>query len=148
MWVLWVRQWNKLHIWVRCRTNGAGYVDADDNERCIELNKSQQVFFVASSRLFQPFTCLFSDRLSVRAQARRPVLQGGYRTLPQLQCSPLCRAQRPHALPGLADRRGAEQLLHLDGEAPPPARWSSHATLQFCLFCQCYTAVITTLTYI
>ena len=26
--------------------NGAGYVDVDDNEQCIELNKSQQVFLL------------------------------------------------------------------------------------------------------
>lgn len=58
----------------------------------------------------------------VRRQARRPVLQGGHRALPQLQRSPLRRAQRAHALPGLPDRRGAEQLLHLDGEVPAAAR--------------------------
>lgn len=71
-----------------------------------------------------PLPLLFPPSLTALSvpQARRPVLQGGHRALPQLQCPPVCRAQRPHALPGLADRRGAEQLLHLDGEVPPAAR--------------------------
>lgn len=68
MWVLWVRQWNKLHIWVRCRTNGAGYVDADDNEGCIELNESQQAFLL---RLLVSFNRLPACSLTVSLSVLR-----------------------------------------------------------------------------
>lgn len=61
--------------------------------------------------------------LFVCRQARWPVLPGGHRALPQLQRSPLCRAQRAHALSGLSNRRSPEQLLHLDGKMPAAARW-------------------------
>lgn len=61
--------------------------------------------------------------LFVCLQARWPVLPGGHRALPQLQRSPLCRAQRAHALSGLSNRRSPEQLLHLDGKMPAAARW-------------------------
>lgn len=70
---------------------------------------------MADERLSPLFVC---------PQPRGPVLPGGHRALPQLQRSPLRRAQRPDALPGLPDRRGAEQLLHLDGEMPAAARWA------------------------
>ena len=53
------------------------------------------------------------------SQPRRGLLPRGHRALPQLQRAPVRRAQPAPALPRLADRRGPEQLLHLDGEDPP-----------------------------
>ena len=55
------------------------------------------------------------------SQPRRGLLPGGHRALPQLQRASVRRAQPAPALPRLADRRGPEQLLHLDGEDPPRA---------------------------
>ena len=62
--------------------------------------------------------------LSVSLQARGPVLQGSHWTLPELQLPPVRRAQCAPAVPGLADRGGPEQLLHLDGEEASRPRWA------------------------
>ena len=53
------------------------------------------------------------------SQPRRGLLPRSHRALPQLQRTPVRRAQPAPAVPRLADRRGPEQLLHLDGEDPP-----------------------------
>lgn len=55
------------------------------------------------------------------SQPRRGLLPRSHRALPQLQRAPVRRAQPAPALPRLADRRGPEQLLHLDGEDPSRA---------------------------
>lgn len=55
------------------------------------------------------------------SQPRRGLLPRGHRALPQLQRAPVRRAQPAPALPRLSDRRGPEQLLHLDGKDPPRA---------------------------
>lgn len=55
------------------------------------------------------------------SQPRRGLLPRSHRALPQLQRAPVRRAQPAPALPRLSDRRGPEQLLHLDGKDPPRA---------------------------
>ncbi|KAF6287932.1 double PHD fingers 1 [Rhinolophus ferrumequinum] len=59
----------------------------------------------------------------------RGLLPRGHRALPQLQRAPVRRAQPAPAFPRLADWRGPEQLLHLDGEDPPRARFGSRTDL-------------------
>ncbi|PNJ06836.1 DPF1 isoform 4 [Pongo abelii] len=59
----------------------------------------------------------------------RGLLPRGHRALPQLQRAPVRRAQPATALPRLADRRGPEQLLHLDGEDPPRAGFGPRTDL-------------------
>lgn len=148
MWVLWVRQWNKLHIWVRCRTNGAGYVDTDDNERCIELNKSQQVFLL---RLLVSFNRLPACSLTVSLSLLRLGDQFYREAIEHCRSynARLC-AERSVRMPFLDSQTGVAQnncyIWMEKRHRQPGDPLTQHCSSVY--FVKCYTAVITTLTYI
>lgn len=130
--------------------NGAGYVDVDDNERCIELNKSQQVFLLC---LLVSFNRWSACSLTVPLSALRLGDQFYREAIEHCRSynARLC-AERSVRMPFLDSQTGVAQnncyiwMEKRHRQPGDPLMQNSFHWYDF--FCQYYFTVITNLTYI